>query len=48
MEPQKCARYSKFLDAVELEEITMEEGSDYELEELNEFTEPYLLTYLRS
>jgi hypothetical protein len=39
MEPQKRARYSKFLDAEELEEM-MEEGFDEELEELNEFTEP--------
>jgi hypothetical protein len=40
MEPQKHARYSKFLDAEELEEIMMEEKSDEELEELNEFIEP--------
>jgi tellurite resistance protein len=40
MEPQKRARYSKFLDAEELEEIMMEEESDEELEELNEFIEP--------
>jgi hypothetical protein len=39
MEPQKRARYSKFLDAEELEEIMVEEESD-ELEELNEFNEP--------
>jgi hypothetical protein len=39
MEPQKCARYSKLLDAEVLEEIFMEEGSDEELEELNEFNE---------
>jgi hypothetical protein len=32
MEPQKCARYSKFLDAEELEEIMMEEESDEEEE----------------
>jgi hypothetical protein len=31
MEPQKRARYSKFLDADELEEIMMEEESDEEL-----------------
>jgi hypothetical protein len=40
MEPQKRARYSNFLDAEKLEEIMMEEESDEELEELNEFTEP--------
>jgi hypothetical protein len=40
MEPQKRARYSKFLDAEELEEIPMEEESDEELEELSEFIEP--------
>jgi hypothetical protein len=40
MEPQKRARYSKFLDAEELEEIMMEEESDEELEEFNEFIEP--------
>jgi hypothetical protein len=40
MEPQKRARYSKFLDAEELGEIMMEEESDEELEELNEFIEP--------
>jgi hypothetical protein len=34
MEPQKRARYSKFLDAEELEEIMMEQESD------EEFTEP--------
>jgi hypothetical protein len=36
MEPQKRARYSKFLDAEELEKM-MEEESD---EELEEFIEP--------
>jgi hypothetical protein len=40
MEPQKRARYSKFLDAEELEEIMMEEESDEALEELDEFIEP--------
>jgi hypothetical protein len=40
MEPQKRARYSKFLDAEELAEIMMEEESDEELEELNEFIQP--------
>jgi hypothetical protein len=39
MEPQKRARYSKFLDAEELEDIMMEEESN-ELEEVNEFVEP--------
>jgi hypothetical protein len=32
MEPQKRARYSKHLDAEELEEILMEDESDEELE----------------
>jgi hypothetical protein len=41
MEPEKSARYSKCLDAEEIEEIVMEEGSAEELEELNEFTEPH-------
>jgi hypothetical protein len=40
MEPQKRARYSKCPDAKEIEEISMEEESDEELEELNEFIEP--------
>jgi hypothetical protein len=40
MESQKCARYSKCLDAEEIEEILMEEESGNELEELNEFFEP--------
>jgi hypothetical protein len=38
--PQKRARYSKFLDAEELEEIMMEEVSGEEFQELNEFVEP--------
>ncbi|XP_023704971.1 piggyBac transposable element-derived protein 4-like [Cryptotermes secundus] len=41
MEPQKRARYSKLLDAEELEEILMEEESDEELEELKELSEPH-------
>ncbi|PNF38681.1 hypothetical protein B7P43_G17914 [Cryptotermes secundus] len=40
MEPQKRARYSKLLDAEELEEILMEEESDEELEDTNEFIQP--------
>jgi hypothetical protein len=40
MEPQKRARYSKLLDAEELEEILMEEESDEELEDVYEFNEP--------
>jgi hypothetical protein len=34
MEPQKCARYSKFLDAEELDKIMTGEESDEELGEL--------------
>jgi hypothetical protein len=40
MKPQKYARYSKRLDAEEIEEVMMEEESDEELEELSEFIEP--------
>jgi hypothetical protein len=41
MEHKKRARYSEPLDAEELKEILMEEESDEELEELNEFIEPH-------
>ncbi|PNF29671.1 PiggyBac transposable element-derived protein 4 [Cryptotermes secundus] len=40
MEPQKRARYSKRLDAEELQEILMEEESDEELDDINDFTDP--------
>ncbi|XP_023727295.1 zinc finger and SCAN domain-containing protein 31-like, partial [Cryptotermes secundus] len=40
MEPQKRARYSKLLNAEELEEILMEEESYEELEDINDFIEP--------
>ncbi|PNF32629.1 hypothetical protein B7P43_G17893 [Cryptotermes secundus] len=40
MEPQKRARYSKLLNAEELEEILMEEESYEELEDISDFIEP--------
>jgi hypothetical protein len=41
MEPQKRAIYSKSFDAEEIEEILLEDVSDEQLEELNEFFESH-------